>query len=468
MSTIPYKFQLEDVRRLHQMGGRAILAWDMGLGKTLAALLYAQRHPEQRPIVVVCPAGLKLQWRKEAKRHIGMHADILEGLNPSKMLTPRDPKLVIVNYDILSQSKHGSGWTEWLKELKPQLVILDECHYLTSMTSKRTKSVRELCKGVKQVIALSGTPLVNRPIELFPVLNILRPDLFRNWFSFGHRWCGAEKDMFGKWTFKGATKLDEFHKLLEDNVMIRRRKEDVLDQLPRKRRHIVLVELSKEGRKEYKEAHKNFVGWLRNTWHNRDDPNVKMKSLNQGTMLKSMVGKYKLQAVKDWIDNFLQSEEEKLIVFGVHREFVRSLHENWPKESVLIYGGTPTKDRRMAEDKFLKTEKTKLFFGNIRAAGVGWNAKGVKHVAFGECDWTPGMHQQAGDRTHGIGRGVEGQSSEEWWLIAKDTIEERLVKLLQKKSRVLDSVLDGKQSNDFDVFTQLTESLLRENGNGKV
>ncbi len=198
--TTPFHFQLEDVRRLHQMGGRALLAWPMGCGKTFAALLHIQRHPDARPVVVVCPAGLKFQWRKEAKKHIGMHADVLEGLNPSKSLPPREPKFVIVNYDILSVSKHGSGWLEWLRALNPQLVILDECHFLGDMRSKRTKAVRKLCQGVPQVIALSGTPLTNRPKELFPILNILRADLFPSWWQYGHKFCGARRTPWG-WSF---------------------------------------------------------------------------------------------------------------------------------------------------------------------------------------------------------------------------------------------------------------------------
>ncbi len=447
------------------MGGRALLAWPMGCGKTLASLLHIQRHPQNRPVVVVCPAGLKFQWRKEAKKHIGMHADVLEGLNPSKSLPPREPKLVIVNYDILSVSKHGSGWLDWLKALNPQLVILDECHFLGDMRSKRTKAVRKLCQDVPQVIALSGTPLTNRPKELFPVLNILRPDLFPSWWQYGHRWCGARRTPWG-WNFDGATRLPELHTLLEKEVMIRRRKEDVLDQLPAKRRHVVTLPLS--DRREYDLAHDDFIKWLHKHRPDKVGSAAKAEALVRGGYLKRLAGKLKLPSVIDWVNGFLEEDEGKLILFAHHVEVVEQLHARWARESVMVNGSVSMKKRRMAEDEFLKSNKKRIFVGNMRAAGTGWSAKGVSTVAFAEMDWTPGAHQQAGDRTHGIGRGVEGETSEEWWLVAKGTIEEKLVKLLQKKSRILDSVLDGKPSKDFDVFDKLMASMLKGSNNGKV
>ncbi len=248
--------------------------------------------------------------------------------------------------------------------------------------------------------------------------------------------------------------------------MIRRRKEDVLDQLPAKRRHVVTLPLS--DRREYDLAHDDFIKWLIKHRPDKVGSAVKAEALVRGGYLKRLAGKLKLPSVIDWVNSFLEEDEGKLILFAHHIEVVEELHARWAKQSVMVNGSVSMKQRRMAEEEFLKSKRKRIFVGNMRAAGVGWSAKGVSTVAFAEMDWTPGAHQQAGDRTHGIGRGVEGQTSEEWWLVAKDTVEEKLVKLLQKKSRILDSVLDGKPSKDFDVFDKLMASMLKGNNNGKV
>lgn len=252
--TTPYKFQAEDVDRIDQLKGRCLLANEMGTGKTLTSLLWAQQHPEARPVIVVCPASVKYNWEREASIHVQMRCKILEGKKPSLGGMISKPNLVVLNYDIL---KH---WLPYLKELNPQLIILDEVHFCKNRKAARTRAAQALCKGVPHVLALSGTPLTNRPAELYPALQILRQDLFPSFWSFAHEFCSPKRTFWG-WDFRGATNLDVLHSRLAQNLMIRRLKKDVMRDLPPKSRFVVPVEIS--NRKEYHQAATDFIGWLR-------------------------------------------------------------------------------------------------------------------------------------------------------------------------------------------------------------
>jgi SWI/SNF-related matrix-associated actin-dependent regulator 1 of chromatin subfamily A len=408
--TVPYPFQLRGVRQLHRFGGRALLADEQGLGKTFQTYLYCSRHPEQKPVVVVCPASLKFVWEREARRHFGWRAEVLSGTKPPGVsLALSTASLVVLNYDILWP------WIPWLKNLKPKLVVLDECQYISGRHTKRTKGVEKLCEGVPHVLALSGTPLTNRPAELFPTLHLLRPDLFPSFYPYGHRYCGAKRNPFsGGMDYKGSSNLEELHKILLENLMVRRRKVDVLKELPSKTRCVVPLELPDYG--EYNRALEDFLGWL---------------------------GERKC--------------DRKLVIFAVHKEVISKLRKHFGKGCVVVDGSTSLKNRRAAVDAFQGSRGCRVFIGNIKAAGKGLTLTAASDVAFAELDWTPGAHLQAEDRAHRIG---SKEAVFIHYLVAKGTIEEHLVELLQSKQGTLSAVLDGgSRGEDLDIFDRLTERL---------
>lgn len=338
-------------------------------------------------------------------------------------------------------------------------VLVSNCQYISNPTTLRSKAVRELCEGVPAIIALSGTPLTNRPIELWPILNILAPDKFPSRYAFAHRYCAAKRTHWG-WDFSGASNLDELNRKLQP-VMIRRRKADVLKDLPAKRRSVIPMELSNP--KEYEEARDNFSEWLADRDPNRMERNDKANALVKIGHLKRLAARLKLPAALDWIDSFLQQTDEKLVVFGIHREsIVEAIHERYANSSIVT-GAVTGKKRQLAIDKFLRDKKCRLFVGNIDAAGVGWSAKGVSNVAFVELPWSPGKLAQCEDRCHGIGRGDENKSTHSWTLVGRGTIEEKLADVLQKKQRNLSKVLDGKGNpDDLNIFDLLIKELGRK------
>ncbi len=433
---------------------------------SLMALLYAHNHPEARPAVIVCPAGLKYNWEREAKKHFNMPVQILETTYPptgKEYFRISGSKVYIVNYDILikrqtKKKNGGEGWLRWLKELNPQLVIFDEAHYCSGRTSKRTRAVRELCAGAPHVLALTGTPITSRPAELWPIVNIVRPDLYPAFWPFARSFCNPKRTPWG-WDFGGACRLRQLNRELREGLMIRRRKVDVFDQLPPKRRAVVPVQIT--DRAQYQRAVADFLGWLKQ----RDPAKVfraaRAEALVRVGYVKRLAAELKLNSVRDWIDTFLQGSDEKLIVFGIHKKVLHGLHAHYRKNSVIVDGGVTGRSRQQAVDQFIGTKDTRLLFGNIRAAGAGWSAPGVTNTATIEFEWAAGLHNQAEGRCHGIGRGSETIPSTNYYLVARGTIEEKICKILQRRQSNLDAALDGGLVNEstFDLFDQFCKVL---------
>ena len=440
-----FPYQQEGVALLSAFQGRALLADEMGLGKTIQALTWAVQN-KTYPIVVVCPAGLKLNWEREALKHLNLRAHVLEGRRvPRRRIGPQ-AKLLIVNYDILG------NWIQFLRDMEPGIAIIDECHYIKSRKAKRTRHVRKLCDGIRHLIALSGTPLTNRPAELWAILNLIRPDLYGSFPKFAWRYCKPQLKPWG-FVYQGATHLPELHESLKQSCMIRRLKRDVLKDLPDKARHLVLLPLSNQ--KEYQHAVTDFLGWLRKNKTGRQVRRAKRaEALAKMGYLKRLAGELKLPATMEWIDNFLNDTNEKLIVFGLHRAVLQPMRERYRNISVLINGATPKHKRQLAVDEFQHNKRTRLFLGNIQAAGVGHTLTAASTVAFAEFTWTPGEHIQAEDRAHRIGQHKKVSC---YYLASCGTIEEKLCQILQEKQGILDATLDGRdpQQTDLDIFNQL-------------
>lgn len=462
LNSDPYRYQKIGVWKIHKWKGIALLADDMGLGKTFQVLLYMRIFLDEGPFVVVCPATAKWVWWQQAAEHVGMRVEILERRTPPKNLTALsvDPKntIYVVNYDILGSAfGRTRTWCKFLRKLKPTLVVADEGQYICNTTAKRTINFRDLSRKCKHRIITTGTPMDDNPSQLWSLLNILRPSMFPAYMPFVKRYCRVSLTPWGP-KIVGGRRLKELNKVLRKTCMIRRRTEQVVKDLPPKTRVIVPIDLPDI--KTYKEAERDLIAWLRATEKYRGASSRRMERMSKVMFLKHLVGQLKVKAVKNWIDDFLSGTDEKLVVFGHHRDVLGPLHETY-KNSVKIDGSIVREKRMNAITKFLNDDNCRLCFGNLKAAGSAWSAKGVTKSLFIELWWKPGVHAQAEKRTHGIGRGRKGETSTSYYLIAKNTIEERLLSILQERQEITDKTLDGKVLDDtFDAFDQLEKSLL--------
>ena len=436
-----YPFQEKGVGFLERKRGRALIADEMGLGKTIQTLAWLQLHPELTPIIIVVPASLKLNWSREIRDWMTNSGtvQIISGTTPSRLVGD----MIIINYDILS------AWIDEIKRIEPQVLVLDEVHYTKNNQAKRTKAAKKLGKFIPHVIGLSGTPIVNRPIEIYNAINIIDRTVFPSQWEYTEKYCARRYNGFG-WDVSGASNTEELNYKLTNTIMLRRLKKDVLPDLPDKVRSYVPIEL--DNVEDYQFAERNFILFVRvQKGIEAANRASNAQALAEIEGLKQLAVKGKLKHCIDWIRDFLESDE-KLVVFATHRFVIDALMQEFPKVAVKVDGSVTGKNRQLAVDSFQRLSTVRLFVGNIKAAGVGITLTAASNVVFIEIGWSSGEHSQAEDRCHRIG---QQNSVNIYYLLASNTIEEKIMKLVNKKAKVLDQVLDGKAVSSPGIFQDL-------------
>jgi len=470
---------------------RCFIADDMGVGKSGESIA-AVETTKSYPCLIICPSSLKLNWKKEISLWLDNRSvKVIEGLikvdyeivDNKKIVVgykmpDYDADFVIINYDILYRDKRISklenpnniiipDHKDLLKQIPFKSIIIDESHLCSNHKSLRTKAVKEIAKKIKYRFALSGTPILNKPRELIAQLDILdRLDSLGGFWEFATRYCNAKEGNFG-WDLNGSSNLDELHERLKTTCFIRRKKEDVLSELPEKQRIMLPVEIS--NRDEYEKVSKNFVKWMKNNLMSNEEYYEELKKIDYLTesqrkqilenkvkyklnkillaetavkieKLKQIAAKGKLNKIFDFIDNFL-SYDEKLIIFAKHKEIYNKIIERYKDISVHVVGGMSTQQKNNSVEKFKTDENTKLFIGAINAAGVGLNLTESNTVIFVEFDWTPAIHEQAEDRAHRIG---QKDFVKCYYFYGENTIDEYILEIIEEKRKITLNVSDGK------------------------
>jgi len=441
-----FSFQKEGVRFLEGRSGVGIIADEMGLGKTIQAIGYLNLHEDSFPALIVCPATVKFVWIEEALKWLGIKKTDTYIFSSRKAHSlKKERKFYVINYDILKD------WEEILMEIPFQTIIGDEIQYVSNSKALRTKSFVHIAKPVPHKVFLSGTPIKNYPSEFFTVLNLVAPSLFPNQWSYLHRYCDPKYNGFG-WTFKGATNQDELREIVAP-VMIRREKVNVLKDLPEKLKSLVRLECDAVEMEAYRDASEKFKEWVKENIAKRG-----IQAQNQVERLKQLAYLAKRNSVLRWIRDFL-STGQKLVVFGIHINVLDDVEREFEGHCVRIDGSTPAEERQKRINKFQHDPSTKLFIGQMVAAGVGITLTSASSVAFLELPWTNADLDQAGDRCHRIG---QTQCVNIYYLIADDTIENKIIKLLDKKKEVLTKIIDGRDAKDEDFLGTLFEDCLKD------
>ena len=440
----PFAYQREGVLLIENFQGRAFLADEMGLGKTMQVLWFLKREKiHTLPAIIVCPAAVKFTWEYHARIHAHLNSMMCEGRTPPGQLI-EIPPLIIINYDLIHY------WERWLEKIKYTTIVFDESTRLSNPKTKRTKTAVRLARRAKNVIGMSGTGLNNRPIELWPTLNAIRPDLFPNRHAFGQYFCRGKMSPWG-WEYKGATNITELHQILKQNMMIRRTKKEVLNDLPPKTRRIIPCEM--EDKKDYYHAKNNFTSWLQKHQPGRVLTASKAEQISKVGYLLRLVAKNKLASVIDWTNQFLEETDEKIILFGIHKQTIKTLDEKINGKHVIIDGSTPAKKRKQAEDIFNSQKEVRVLIGNLHAAGIGINLQAASAVGITELSWRPADLSQAEDRAHRLG---QKNPITCYYFVVPKTIEETLCSLLQNKQKTISKILDGgEQEDDIDIFDRL-------------
>lgn len=434
LRTKPRKFQAQGIREIERNDGRVLLGDDMGLGKTIQVLGYLALHPEKRPSIVVCPANAKYGWEDQLHEHTKhLACQVLSGQKPYKITE----KIIIINYDILPY------WGKTLIDLKPKALIMDESHHLKNRKIKRTQVCKEISRICDVVIPMSGTPIINRPSEFFPVLNMINPKEFSSFWKYAFRYCEPRKAYKGRgWVFNGAKHTEELCKRVQ-TIMIRRMKENVLTELPPTQRIPIYIDL--DNRKEYEQVKNNFLSWYKQEKGKKGYKKAKKaQAVVKLGQLRKTSGKGKITAQKQWIDDYLESNDGKLVIFCYHQEVFIKMCQIYKK--IAAFGGKSGKQRNIEVKKFQTDPKCRLFIGTIKADKEAITLTAASAVVFLELGWTPGEHDQAEDRINRIGQMADSVTA--YYLLGRNTIDEHVWNLIEEKRRILAQVLDGEKVSE--------------------
>jgi len=452
---------LEEARRIaqtlypHQVEGvtfllgrrRAILADDMGLGKTRQSIIALLEQAPDGPYLVVCPASVKHNWAREI-RMVQADAEIQilggsrkNGAAPASGLPEQG--WVILNYDILRKHQDDLLAICWAG------MIFDEAHYIKNHKSQRSRMARQLADAVPETVvyALTGTPMVNRPRDLFPLLQLVHHPMGRSFLSFARRYCDAYQNDFG-WVTDGASNLEELAEQMH-GVMLRRTKDEVLD-LPPKVRTWLPVEV--EAGSSIREMGEVVRILIRNragvaggrstrngTYETRQEAD-RARILAHLTTARRKLAKAKVKQTIDFVDGVLL-QGEKAIVYSCFDDPVQALKAHYGDACVVLTGATPAQRRQALADRFQEEEGVRVFVANIIAGGVGLNLTAARQVVFNDLDWVPANHWQAEDRAYRIG---QTGSVNVTYMTARDTVDDFVQAVLETKSRLVEAVVDGR------------------------
>lgn len=419
-----YPYQREGVKMLE--AGYRLLADEMGTGKTCMSLSFVKRHNPDH-VLICCPATLKYNWAKEVRLWTGCNdIEIITGAVPY----PVEARYIIINYDILH------CWAGYLTTLGIDYMIADESHYIQNKNARRTQAFLTVWESCKDTIFLSGTPFTSRPFQLYTTLHCIAPRIFRSEQDFGNRFCAPETNArTHKVEYKGASNMDVLHEILGHGICIRRLKKDVLKELPEKERVTVEAmtayrDMDEETKAEVKAVEASIA---------------KAKDFFSAFELeKQRAYLYKRGEIVSWVENFLEGGQ-KLVVFAVHTKTLDDLEARFGHVCVRIDGSTSQKKRQQAVDRFQNDPDCRLFLGNVMAAGTGLTLTASSNVLMTEIPVTVSCAIQAEDRIHRIGA---KNACTVYYLVCPDSIDDKLVNIVNRKAKTMARILDGVQEDN--------------------
>jgi SWI/SNF-related matrix-associated actin-dependent regulator of chromatin subfamily A-like protein 1 len=438
-------FQKTGVNFIELHKGCALIADEMGLGKTVQSLAWLQLHPELRPAIIVVPASVKINWKREAITWMeDPKIQILSGETPYRITGD----IVIINYDVIQY---------WLRRLMGkgfQVIILDEAHLIKNNDTIRTKSIKKLQKGIPHRIALTGTPVENHPGDVFNAINFVNSSIFPNYWDFMWKYTDPKYER-GKWHFSGANNVQELHKILTSSVMLRRLKADVLSELPPKIINFLPLELS--NRTEYIEAENNYVEFVRKQkGAAAAEKASNAKALAETEGLKQVAVRGKLKAAIEWIDDYLEIEN-KLVIVTTHTFVIDELMKVYPKIAVKLDGSVTGEKRQNVVDAFQNDPGLEVMIMNLKAGGVGITLTAACNELILELGWGPKPMEQVEDRIH---RMTQTRGVNIYYGLAIGTIEEKIARIIDRKRKMADAVIDGIETPEESLLYELMKEYL--------
>lgn len=471
-------FQRVGVAFIEAADGNCILGDQMGLGKTWQAVAYALRNNLRT--CVICPASLKTNWGREIKNLTGESPFIGTGIIPDqydvKKLMLDKPKWVVVNYEILGRRIEREGedkgiykvkaddlwpWVELINQSKFDLIVIDEGHKIKNIDSLRSRAARKLM--APHILPMTGTPVLNRPGELWPMLTMVAPDKFPSYDNFLLRYTVDRQR---------ARNVEELRNTLR-SVLLRRTKKDVLPDLPPINRMWHWHELSEQAATHYQDVlvngvYRELLGW------DPHDPTtgVSVTSiLAQIMRLKQICAQDKVEHTSDLAvelfdsasDNRQNGGKGKVLIYTQFVMVAQEISRRLMPESVIITGNVHKDERTSIQDRFENDDDVHFLVATWQTTGEGINLTAADFVIFNDLFWTPANHQQCEERAYG--RLNDPHPIDSYYIAADQTIENWIQKLLDQKLKVIEEVVEGiAQDRDTSIAMDLIRKIREEMG----
>ena len=442
----PMEHQKASIQKLVE-NKKFILADDMGLGKTTSTII-ASLETKSKKVLIICPATLKINWKREIENYTDRSVFIAESKNFS---TEHD--FVIINYDILKNFHDMKNKEEsQIIKSKFDLVIVDEAHYIKNAQAQRTKLINDIVKDIERLWLLTGTPMTSRPIDYFNLLSLVDSPVAKNWMAYVIRYCSGYQFKVGAkkvWNVMGSSNLEELRDRTSGTIL-RRLKEDVLD-LPDKIISPVYLRLKS---KEYENLMGEYYEWYRSNPEESKSLTVQFTKL---TKVRQVIANEKISQTIELAENIIE-QGKKVIIFCNFTESLNQIFSHFGKSAVKIDGSMSKIERQNSVDKFQEDEKIKIFVGNIKAAGVGITLTAAEAVIMNDLSFLPSDHSQAEDRAYRIG---QKNNVLVYYPLFENTIEGLIYDILIAKKQVIATVL-GDNLNE----TDLVEEIMNRINNG--
>lgn len=436
-----YEYQKEGIQFGIKQHGRILIADEMGIGKTIQTIGLCYIYKSDWPVIVICPGSLKYNWNNEIKKWLSLGSNDVWLINASKDKIPINKQVYIISYDLVHAVRKR------LKKLKSNVMILDECHNIKNVSTRRACCIVPLAQRSKRLMLLSGTPILSHTKEAFTLLECLRPDIFDDYNEYKVRYCCDKNDT--KKHHNGASYTKELNSIF-NSLMIRRLKKTVLCELPVKKRTKIEIECEEEMVKMIKEK-----------------KNEKGKTLCMGEAYK-LTGLSKLKGIKAFVMNLLL-KGNKFILFAHHRIVLDSIEEFLQKKHtsyIRIDGDTDIQRRFKLVEQFQTNKQCLVALLSINATATGITLTSASIVVFAELSWTPSIMIQAEDRAHRIGQ--KNETVDVRYLYGRDTLDEYIFRKLSEKMTIVSTTLDNVEADmglkdtedkDKDNESELNEDL---------
>lgn len=456
-------YQKEAIQKIASKNGKLLVNAPTGSGKTVIALYLRKKFPTLKKVLIVCPASVKLQWNQVIKETFPQDTSfVVQGsYKPSYAEKILDSDFVVINYDILFSRNADRSWTDILKKASFTLMVLDESHNLSNKDSNRSKCVFELALNIPYKVMLTATPITNNISGLWGQLRILDPLQFPSVTSFLNYYAppvpqtiyrkGGGGRKIKIWKPGKIQHLTELQALVQNYCYIISA-EEVYKHLAGVQRTDIPCVVEDKGVQE-------LVSRLRKHPIKTTADERKAKELLASTRME--LGKAKIDAGVAWLNDWLTSTEEKIVVFAYHREVVEKTVEKLGKCAVKFYGGMSSKEKASAVDSFINNPSVRVIVMNMNAC-TGVDGLQIARTCFYiENTSLASLYQQSEGRIRRTNSKYDAYFA---YRLVADILDPQILAVMQSRWAMSESIMNGKEavvddSADMEVIKQLQKGV---------